>query len=219
MSQKTLVLAGPGEHFGTEVARRFVKAGFAVALLARDTARLDRIAHDLKGLGGTVVLQATDFSDPASVKQSVQECSTRLPPWECCIYNAKSSPRGNISELNSAELKDSLLVNVVGAYTLAQLLIQDWDRAESSSLIITGGGYKDRPASDKLALSVGKGAAHSLALSLAAATSSLGVQTKEIIIDGIVRPEGPLRSSDLADYYLHVHKDRSDNVVYNFPVG
>lgn len=219
MTKRTLILAGPGEHFGAEVASRFIGAGFAIALLARNTVRLERTAEDLRSIGGSVLVHPVDFSNIESIQQAVAECSSLMPPWECCIYNAKSSPSGNVLELQPEELQKSLSVNVVGGFALAQSLIKDWPYSKSASIIFSGGGFKDRPSSGKLALAVGKGAEHSLALALSLVTSSLGIRTKEIIIDGVVRPDGPIFPEDLADYYLKVHDDFTEKVAHEFPPG
>ena len=67
-----------------------------------------------------------------------------------------------------------------------------------STIILTGGGYKDRPDPNKLALSVSKAALHALFLSMSLPLSYKHINLKTVILDGAVREEGPLRAVDAA---------------------
>lgn len=46
---KVILVAGAGEGLGAAIARRFVREGYAAALVARDAERLERLARETGG--------------------------------------------------------------------------------------------------------------------------------------------------------------------------
>ncbi|WP_216905552.1 SDR family oxidoreductase [Nocardia noduli] len=72
------LVTGATGGIGRATARRLVRAGAAVALVARGGDRLDEIAADLRALGGHAVAVAADITDPALAYQAVEDTHERL---------------------------------------------------------------------------------------------------------------------------------------------
>ena len=64
---KTLVVFGAGTGLGAAVARRFGEAGYRVALVARDAARLSTLSAELAGAGITSAVFPADLARTAEV--------------------------------------------------------------------------------------------------------------------------------------------------------
>ncbi len=64
---KVAVILGVGPGLGAAIARRFARAGFTVALMARNAEKLTTIQTQIEQDGGTALSISTDATDPASV--------------------------------------------------------------------------------------------------------------------------------------------------------
>jgi NAD(P)-dependent dehydrogenase (short-subunit alcohol dehydrogenase family) len=213
--QRSLLLVGPGKHFGAQLARRFAQEGFAVGLLARTRQHLDALVTELRGLGGVAYAATADVTRTAELQSAVSELAAALPPLSCVIYNVKASVPGTALELVPDSLTACLAANVSGALGVIQA-VQPWLKDRRRTVILTGGGYKDRPNSSKLALSVSKAALHSLFRSATEPLAAAGVSLKTLVIDGVVREKGPLFPEDVAACFwaMYAHPTRRS---YRYP--
>src|ERR1700722_15260351 len=71
MTGKVALVTGASRGIGTAVARAFHEAGADVAIAARDTEALRRLADELGSSGGRALAITADVSDPASVTAMV----------------------------------------------------------------------------------------------------------------------------------------------------
>ncbi|HTE21631.1 MAG TPA: SDR family NAD(P)-dependent oxidoreductase [Candidatus Limnocylindria bacterium] len=214
MGERAVLIAGPGQHFAYELASEFAYHGYDVALAGRNTDQLDALASRLSEDGVPSFLVKADFSDLASVEVALERCSQELPPWSSLIYNVKHSPTGDALTTELHELEHSLGSNVLGALYLSRIALQAWERDKEASILLSGGGYKDAPDPNKLGLSVSKGALHSMALAMEPVFRDQGVAVKEVVIDGVVRPEGPIYPEELAKLYWYAHSNNSSETVF-----
>jgi NAD(P)-dependent dehydrogenase (short-subunit alcohol dehydrogenase family) len=202
-AKRTLLVVGPGAHFGAEIALHFASQGFAVGVISRTQPSLDRVRRVLLRYNVRCVAVRADVTDAAGVRVAIAEISTALSPIDCLIYNVKAAVPGSGLDLEPAALTHALAVNVSGALATIQAALP-WMQSPGT-IILTGGGYKDRPDPNKLALSVSKAALHSVFLSLALPLSRQGVQLKSVIVDGAVRRTGPLYSTDVANSFWRAY--------------
>jgi NAD(P)-dependent dehydrogenase (short-subunit alcohol dehydrogenase family) len=68
---RVAIVTGASRGIGAATARAFADAGAAVALAARDEARLEQVAEDVRATGGRAVTIRTDVADPDSVERLV----------------------------------------------------------------------------------------------------------------------------------------------------
>ena len=60
---KSIAVFGAGPGLGQAVARRYAREGYAVTLVARRAAPLDRLAHELTSAGATAHVITADLAD------------------------------------------------------------------------------------------------------------------------------------------------------------
>jgi NADP-dependent 3-hydroxy acid dehydrogenase YdfG len=89
---KVGLVTGVGPGTGSAIARRFHEGGYRVAALARDTARLDRLAEELPGCLPIVC----DVADFAALKQAHGRVATSLGPVDVLVHNAVRGTRGDV---------------------------------------------------------------------------------------------------------------------------
>ena len=209
---KTLVLLGPGVYFGRETALRFAEEGFHIVLVARDEARLTALVSEIVSRGFTAQAVVADVCDAEGFAEKVALSLKDCPPIGAVIYNVKRSLSGNGLSVTTKELNDAFAVNVTAAVTCLQILLPYME--PGSSFMLTGGGYKDTPDPNKIALSVSKSALHTLFLSLVEPLLAHGVLAKTLVIDGVVRTEGPILPTEVADSFWKLYLQKSNDPLY-----
>src|SRR5690242_3927499 len=90
---------GVGPGLGAAVARRFARAGHAVALMARSVDALREVEEQITSAGGRAGSFAADASDPASVAAAFAAVRARLGDPEVFVYNAGAFVRGGVLDL------------------------------------------------------------------------------------------------------------------------
>lgn len=103
---KRALVTGGSRGIGKAVARVLAEEGAAVALLARDKARLDAAAVELSAAtGGLVVGVAGDTRDDASIKQAVADAARQLGGAFDILVNAAAEPAGFAAPPTLAEIQ------------------------------------------------------------------------------------------------------------------
>ena len=106
---RVIVITGGTAGVGRATARRFARAGDAVAVLARGRDRLtatvaeiDRLAGRLGGRGLGI---AADVSDPAQVEAAAARIERELGPIDVWINNAMTTVVGPVEAVTPGELR------------------------------------------------------------------------------------------------------------------
>ena len=97
--KKVAVVAGVGPGIGSALARRFAKAGYAVAMLARNRDVLDALEREIDGASG----YPCDVGSADSVAHAFAAIRTDLGEVEVLLYNAGSGG----SEMSRASRRSS----------------------------------------------------------------------------------------------------------------
>lgn len=212
--QKALLLIGPGKHFGLHVACKFAREGFVIGLIARDKKRLEEFAEALRAEGAQVFFACADVVRPEEMKSAVELIRKNIFDFSCVMYNVKASVPGSCLTVDPKEFTGTLETNVTGAIIATQTILPYMQ--EESSFILTGGGYKDAPDKEKLALSVSKAAIHTLTLASVEVLKEKHIFAKTIVINGVVREEGPIFSEDVAEVFWNAYKNNTVS-VFEYP--
>lgn len=210
-TDRGLLLVGPGEHFGRQLLLRFGREGFKLGAIGRSRESLSSLTTALSSEGTELVSAAADITEKGFAN-TVRALSTQLAPISCLIYNPKSSVRGSGLRTDPSELSSTLAVNVVGALVAIQEALPSMPSDGTGCIILSGGGFKDKPDSERFALSVGKAGLHGVARGLVEPLARRGVRLKTVVIRGYVRDTGPIRPDELADFYWRTFCSHSRSV-------
>lgn len=71
LKEKTAVIYGAGGVIGSAVARAFAREGATVHLTGRTRAKLDRVAKEIEGAGGTVRTAVVDGQDSGAIEENL----------------------------------------------------------------------------------------------------------------------------------------------------
>jgi len=117
LSGKRILITGGASGIGAATAARFLEEGARVAILDRDSAARDRIAHQLPAISA---LLAADVSDLASVRTAFSEAVHKMDGVDVLINNAGISIRHAFLAITPEEWHKVMAVNLTGVFYVAQ---------------------------------------------------------------------------------------------------
>ena len=199
-----LLIIGAGPGVGGAVARRFVRGGYRVTLLARSADRLAELASDAAGTTAAVDTVTADAGDPDGLRATLISLYDRSGAPGVLVYNAALLAPDSLLGSDVAHLQQAYNVDVVGAVVAAQVAAPPLRAAGAGTILFTGGD----PAPTLATLSLGKAALRSAATILCADLADDGIRVASITIAGAVAPGTPFSPDRIADrYWTIVHTD------------
>ncbi len=199
-----LLLVGAGPGVGGAVARRFVRGGYRVTLLARSADRLAELARHAAGTTAAVDTVAADAGDPDGLRATLTSLYARSGAPGILVYNAALLAPDSLLDSDVAHLQHAYDVDVIGAVVAAQVAAPPMRAAGAGTILFTGGD----PGRTLATLSLGKAALRSAATILCADLADDGVRVASITIAGAVAAGTPFSPDRIAErYWTIVHSD------------
>jgi NADP-dependent 3-hydroxy acid dehydrogenase YdfG len=191
---KVIVVVGHGPGISDAVARRFGKAGYSVAIVARNADRLGKAAAALTAAGLKAQAFPADVASPGAVQQLIQDVRAALGPISVLHWNAYTAGAGNLKTSTTDELRAVLDVAVHGLIAATQAALPDL-KSERGAVLVTGGGFAFYDAQVDAAatqwgaagLAISKAAQHKTVGLLHQALASDGVYVGEVVVTGMVK--------------------------------
>jgi len=219
---KVIVVVGYGPGISQAVAHRFGKAGYSVALVARNADRLTKAAAVLTAAGIKAQAFPTDAGNPDAVRKLIETVRGALGPISVLHWNAYTGGAGDLKTSTADELRTVLDVAVHGLIAATQAALPDL-KAEKGAVLVTGGGFAFYDAQiDSAAtqwgaagLAISKAAQHKTVGLLHQALASEGVYVGEVVVTGAVKGtafdsgSATLESSAIAEKFWELSEARS----------
>lgn len=170
--RRVALVSGASRGIGHATALALAKAGYDVAVVARDKLRLDEVRSSIAALGVRGFSVECDVTDPASVDTAVHAVVAALGPPAIVVNNAGMARSRPFPQITIAEWNEILAVNATGAFLLTHaclpaMLESGWGRVISvaSTAALQGFRYTAHYTASKHAL---LGMTRALALEVAA---------------------------------------------------
>ncbi len=182
MSKPVCIIVGAGPGNGAAFARRFSRAGYQVALLARRRDQLDALASEIEHSRGYVY----DAVNPDDAESVLERVRSELGPPSVLIYNASTRDFGDIDHTTPEAFERAWRVNSYGCLLAVKGVLGDMRAAGSGSIVVIGATAAWKGAADFTAFASAKAAQRSLAQSLARKLGPEGIHVAYVIIDAVV---------------------------------
>ena len=194
---KTALIVGAGPGISASLARALRREGLAVALAARDPAKLAGLATET----GAIPFGA-DAADPAGVDTLFADVEHRLGPPDLVVYNPSRRVPGALADLDPEAVRDALMVTAFGGFLVAQQAARRMLPNRHGAILFTGAtaGLKGFPRS--AAFAMGKFALRGLAQSTARELGPQGIHVVHVVVDGGVRSAARPDPADRPDSTL-----------------
>ncbi len=121
---KCAIVTGAAQGFGAAISRRLGEAGATVFVADRNVEGAEQSAQRLRGLGCDVVAQSVDIADRDRVDTLVEAAAERAGRVDILVNNAGIFSNYYFSNMPPREFADTVSVNVVGTFQMAQAVTQ-----------------------------------------------------------------------------------------------
>lgn len=214
---KLFVIVGMGDGIGLAVSRRFASKGFAIAMIARNAAKLQGFKDTLNAEGYEAHSFIADAGDGASLNAAIAAIQAQLGSPNVLVYNVAIPSMNNVLSETVESLTNDFKANVVGALVATQAILPAMKTHGTGTILFTGGGFSMYPSPEFASLSIGKAGIRSLAKMLAEALNADGIRVGTVTVCGIVNPDDAKYNPDsIANAYwdFHTNTASESEIVY-----
>ena len=199
---KALII-GAGDGLSASLARLLTREGYAIALAARDIAKLDALRAETGAAA-----HACDATNEAHLEAlfNAEEDA------EVVVYNPSFRTRGPLVDLVPADVQKTLQTCAFGAFVAGQQAARRMLARGSGTILFTGASAGVKGYARSAPFAMGKFALRGLAQSMARELHPQGIHVAHVVIDGGIRSarrpetgEDTLLDPDaIAETYLHL---------------
>jgi NAD(P)-dependent dehydrogenase (short-subunit alcohol dehydrogenase family) len=190
-SYTSALIVGAGQGLSASLTRLLRQEGLAVAVAARDTAKLAPLCAETGARA-----YGCDAQAEVEVQRLFAELDRDRKAPDVVIYNASARTRGPIAELVPAEVQHALQVTAFGAFLVAQQAAARMLPKRHGAILFTGASASVKGYAQSAPFAMGKFALRGLAQSLARELAPQGIHVAHFVIDGGIR--GPGHNDDPA---------------------
>lgn len=161
---RRIVITGAASGIGQATARLFAAEGAALTLLDRNGPALQALAHDIEAQAFEA-----DICDEGSVKRAVTQGAAAMGGIDGVVNAAGVMLRGSVLEIDVAQWRRVLEVNLTGTYIVVRCCLPWLKKAPHASIVNLGSGQSLLPNTpNRTAYSASKGGVLNLTRALAA---------------------------------------------------
>ncbi len=175
-------LIGAGPELGAALAGRFSDGGHHLALVARDGARLQNMAHRFEPARAF----AADITDAGAVPNLFNRIAADLGPVTTLIYSTGRMLRGDVLGVAPEEFEGAWRLAAQGLFLAARAVLPAMLEAGHGTIIVIGATASLRGGAEAAAFAPAKAAQRSLTQSMARAYGPGGIHVAHVVIDAVV---------------------------------
>jgi 3-oxoacyl-[acyl-carrier protein] reductase len=141
MTNRTAFVTGASRGIGRACARALAEAGARVVLAARDRARLEEAAGELKALGREAFVTTIDMASAESIQEAFAAAAKAFGRIDILVNNAGITKDGLALRMKREDWDSVLATNLTGAFLAIQQVLQPmlrerWGRIINISSIV-----------------------------------------------------------------------------------
>jgi NAD(P)-dependent dehydrogenase (short-subunit alcohol dehydrogenase family) len=215
------VVVGVGEGLGAALARRFA-ASYKVALIARGSAVIEKVASEIKAASSIAQPIQSDATDADQIASARHQIASHLGPIDVLIFNGGRRPIGRLMETTPKVFEETWRLHTCGAFLWSREVVPEMLSRGAGTILITGATAGIRPWPNSAAFAPAKFAVRGLAQVMARDLHPQGIHVAYVNVDGGIdmpllrnfRPDAKdedlLKPSAIADAFWYLaHQDRS----------
>jgi 3-oxoacyl-[acyl-carrier protein] reductase len=145
MATKTAFITGASRGIGRACAVALAQAGNRVALAARDMAKLEEVAAEVRALGAEAHVVAIDMASFDSIKDAIASTAKDFGRIDILVNNAGITRDGLALRMKPEDWESVIRTNLTGAFYASQQVLQGmmkerWGRMINISSIVGESG-------------------------------------------------------------------------------
>ena len=191
LNGKVAIITGAGKGIGKAVAIAYAKQGMSVCCIARTLSDIVSTVNEIKESGGNAMAISCDVTNYENVKEVMQKAYERYGRIDLVLVNAGTdAEKMPIDELDIAEWKRVMDVNLNGAFYTVKAAIPYLKRNGSGKIITIGSGMGHKGRADDSAYSCSKAGLWMLTRVLAQELSEYRISVNELIPGPVITDMG-----------------------------
>ena len=191
LNGKVAIITGAGKGIGKAVAIAYAKQGMSVCCIARTLSDIVSTVNEIKESGGNAMAISCDVTNYENVKEVMQKAYERYGRIDLVLVNAGTdAEKMPIDELDIAEWKRVMDVNLNGAFYTVKAAIPYLKRNGSGKIITIGSGMGHKGRADDSAYSCSKAGLWMLTRVLAQELSEYRISVNELIPGSVITDMG-----------------------------
>jgi NAD(P)-dependent dehydrogenase (short-subunit alcohol dehydrogenase family) len=123
LSGKIAIVTGGGQGIGRTLSLALAQAGAAVGVADIQDGPAQETAQEIEAAGGCAAAIHVDVTDPESVREMVEACSSKLGGVDILVNNAGIFPIQPIPAITAADWDRVMAVNLKGTFLCAQAVL------------------------------------------------------------------------------------------------
>jgi NADP-dependent 3-hydroxy acid dehydrogenase YdfG len=143
---KSAVVTGASSGFGQAIAVTFAAAGAQVALVGRDTSRLQAVADEIAAQGGRATICAADIGDEAQISRVIAAARAEFGKVDILVNNAGMNvTQRSIADTSAEQWRQLLDVNLTAAFIFTKLVLPEMIARGAGTIINVASGAALHP--------------------------------------------------------------------------
>ncbi|NOT14640.1 MAG: SDR family oxidoreductase [Methylotenera sp.] len=138
LANKRILLTGATGGIGQHLARQLARKGAKLALVGRDTAKLENLAHEIKHKGGYASILVADFETADAVNQVALQATAQLGGVDILINNAAILDFIQFEDQSPARIAQMINTNVTAPLQLAHALLPQFKTQNQGHFVMIG---------------------------------------------------------------------------------
>jgi NAD(P)-dependent dehydrogenase (short-subunit alcohol dehydrogenase family) len=181
LAGKTILVTGGTDGLGLALATQLVQEGAAVAVCGRDEERLRAAEAAVQAVGGDVLAQRADVSQPADLEAFVAAAVSRWGRIDGIVHNAGRASAGSIETIDDATWESDVQLKLMAAVRLTRLALPQL-RASRGAVLFTLAIAAKAPGGSSEPSSVTRAAGMALMKALSKELAPDGIRVNAVLI-------------------------------------
>ena len=156
LDEKVAIITGAGTGIGKGIARAFAREGADLVIASRRLDVLENAASELRPLGATVEVIATDVTDEAQVGVLFDKCMRTHGRLDILVNNAGIWEDGPLEELSLETWQHIMNVNLTGVFLCSREAVKIMKRQRTGRIINIGSISAQVPGTNSAAYTTSK---------------------------------------------------------------
>jgi NAD(P)-dependent dehydrogenase (short-subunit alcohol dehydrogenase family) len=208
MSNPVILVVGAGRGLGAAIGRRFGRAGYDVALLARTEQTLEEIGTALRAAGVTTGWTAVDMTDATAFRAAVERFAGHAGRIDVLHFNPSAFTGKGPLELTPDELLADLRLGVASLLTALQAARPNM--SAGGRITATGSRAADHPWAAAASLGVQKAALRNLVTAIDLTLAPDGIRAASLTVNGTITAGSRFDPDLIADALYRVATTSDD---------
>ncbi len=205
-----IAIVGAGPGLGLAVAQKFAREGFAIALIARNPAKLEALERQLAADGAEVRGYVADIRDHAALGAALATAGADLGPIDVLQFSPVPSADflKPVLDTTVEALQAATELSILGLATAARRVLPGMIERRQGTIVLVNGSSAARPNGNVAGTSTAFAGESAYGSMLHDAADPHGVTVRQLIIPGAIGGGDPLYDpAALANRIWRLHTD------------